>query len=107
MHTPEHAAPTGAGRPTFRPRAGHAPSTPRTRPTAPPCDAAITGIAGADEEQVTAAARAMPDGTVPAAPLHGAEPDARNRPRRALPLPTRGTARQPSSGAAASRRAVA
>jgi hypothetical protein len=83
MHTPEHAAPTGAGRPPSGPRPGHASPTPRTRPTAPLRDADITGIAGADEERV-ALARST-HGTVPAAPLHPAPVRARNRPRRALP----------------------
>ena len=83
MHTPEHAVPTGAGRPPSGPRPGHASPTPRTRPAAPLRDADINGIAGADEERV-AVARSR-HGTVPAAPLHPAPVRARNRPRRALP----------------------
>ena len=84
MHTPEHAAPTGAGRPPSGPRPGHASPTPRTRPAAPLRDADITGIAGADEERVAAVTRST-HGTVAAAPLYPAPVHARNRPRRALP----------------------
>jgi hypothetical protein len=89
MHTPEHAAPTGAGRPTSGPRPGHAPPTPRTRPTAPLRDAAI---AGAYEERIATVAGPMPDGRVAAA--GGA-------------LPTRGAARRLPTAVAASRQAVA
>ena len=128
MHTPEHAAPTGAGRPPSGPRPGHALPTARTRPTAPLRHADISGIAGADEERVAAVARSTPDGTVPATPLHPAPVHARNRPRRALPaeasgpllphpepggvtssgaLPPRAAARRLLPAVAASRRAVA